>query len=470
MKQPPQFERQDLEKMAPSVLVDITLRQQEAIQQLFEEIERLKAIINRDSRDSSKPPSSDLLKKSEKAKEPLPEERKRKPGGQAGHQGKTRKGFGKIDKFEIVKIEQCPNCGGTSWTELGLKTRQTARLREKPIEVVEYQQHQCRCQNCSTVVWGEMPGDVIGEQDLEANLQAMLVWLGTYAHMSYEKQQEWLEQMGVEIGTGTLVATTERVAESIKGKVEELANWIAKQPHNHVDETIWPIKGVKEWLWSYSGEGYALYRGADTRSRAELEAVLGEHYEGVLSSDDYSVYNGYSASRQQKCLAHLRRHFKKLLKLSVKSQVKIGELFIKMIDEAFAAYKKWQNTQDSEKYFNWAKKFKEKLDKAITEWMPKVGYAAGLLLRSLKNKSEQWWYFLEDPKVPPDNNRAERNLRLAVTKRKVCGGSRSMDGLENTAALLTVIQTCKAQGKSALEFFRQALIDQSALSLIPEQT
>jgi transposase len=154
----------------------------------------------------------------------------------------------------------------------------------------------------------------------------------------------------------------------------------------------------------------------------------------------------------------------------VKSQVKIGELFIKMIDEAFAAYKKWQNTQDSEKYFSWAKKFKEKLDKAIAEWMPKVGYAAGLLLRSLKNKSKQWWYFLEDPKVPPDNNRAERNLRLAVTKRKVCGGSRSMDGLENTAALLTVIQTCKAQGKSALEFFRQALIDPLALSLIPEHT
>jgi transposase len=77
---------------------------------------------------------------------------------------------------------------------------------------------------------------------------------------------------------------------------------------------------------------------------------------------------------------------------------------------------------------------------------------------------------LEDPEVPPDNNRAERNLRIAVTKRKVCGGSRSMDGLENTAALLTVIQTCRAQGRSIVDFFRQALIDPSALSLIPLQT
>ena len=61
------------------------------------------------------------------------------------------------------------------------------------------------------------------------------------------------------------------------------------------------------------------------------------------------------------------------------------------------------------------------------------------LLKSLKKKASQWWYFIDDPHVPSDNNRAERNLRLAVTKRKVCGDSRSMDGLHNTATLLTVI-------------------------------
>jgi len=99
--------------------------------------------------------------------------------------------------------------------------------------------------------------------------------------------------------------------------------------------------------------------------------------------------------------------------------------------------------------------------------MPKVGYSAGKFLRSLKEKSAQWWYFLDRPHLPPDNNRAERNLRLAVTKRKVCGGSRSMAGLDNTDALLTVIQTCRAQGRSVLDFFCQALIAPSSLSLIP---
>lgn len=471
MKQPPQFERQALEQMAPSLLVEIILRQQEATQQLFEEVARLKAIINRNSSDSSKPPSSDFLKKSEKAKvEPL-DEGKRKAGGQPGHQGTTRKGFERVDRVEVVRPENCPNCGGQAWMDIGVKTRQTARLVKNPIEIVEYEQHQCRCQNCETVVWGGMPLDIIGEQDLEASLQGTLVWLGTYAHMSYEKQQEWLVQMGVEgIGIGTLAATTKRVAQSIRGKVEELADWIKTQIHTHVDETGWPVKGVKEWLWSFSGEGYALDRGADTRSRAELEAVLGEHFEGVLSSDDYSVYNGYAADGQQKCLAHLLRHFKQLLKLVLKSQQEIGRIFIKLIEEAFAKYRKWQGTQDNEWYFKWAEKFKERVKKAIAEWIPKAGYLAGKLLRNLRDKSEQWWYFLKDPKIPPDNNRAERNLRLAVTKRKVCGGSRSMDGLDDTAALLTVIQTCKAQGKSAVEFFWQALIDPTELTLIPPQT
>ena len=65
--------------------------------------------------------------------------------------------------------------------------------------------------------------------------------------------------------------------------------------------------------------------------------------------------------------------------------------------------------------------------------MNKAGYEAGKLLRSLRDKAEQWWYFLDHPEVPPDNNQAERSLRLAVTKRKVSGGSRSIDRFAQTA-------------------------------------
>lgn len=75
-----------------------------------------------------------------------------------------------------------------------------------------------------------------------------------------------------------------------------------------------------------------------------------------------------------------------------------------------------------------------------------------------QEKAAQWWYFLDNPQVPPDNNLAERSLRLAVTKRKVSGGSRSMKRFEHTANLLTVVQTCRRQKRSVINFFEQALM------------
>lgn len=109
----------------------------------------------------------------------------------------------------------------------------------------------------------------------------------------------------------------------------------------------------------------------------------------------------------------------------------------------------------------------------LNQWIDKAGAKAGHLLRSLCDKANQWWYFLDYPEVPPDNNQAERSLRLAVTKRKISGGSRSMERFQHTAYLLTVVQTCRRQGRSVINFFAQALLAdsincQSCPSLLPK--
>ncbi|MBE9002494.1 transposase, partial [Nostoc sp. LEGE 12447] len=192
-----------------------------------------------------------------------------------------------------------------------------------------------------------------------------------------------------------------------------------------------------------------------------------------LSSDDFSVYNGYPAFAQQKCLAHLRRHFKKLIILPGLHNQAIGEAFVDLIDEAFRNYARWFETLDSTSYNDWVNQFKSKLYSSLHQWIDKAGATAGQLLRSLRDKANQWWYFLDYPEVPPDNNLAERSLRLAVTKRKVSGGSRSMERFQHTAKLLTVVQTCRRQGRSVIEFFAQALVAysnnyQSRPSLLPQ--
>lgn len=476
---PQDLNPESLNQLPKEKLVEIIIEQskvihelQKIILELQQEIERLKVSRDLDSSNSSKPPSGDIHKKSENKKAPAQEELnqpKKKPGGQPGHQGKTRKGFGRVDRYEILHPTDCVYCGQKAFASVTVKVeKQTvAQLVERPIEIVEYQRHTCVCECCSQVQTAPWPQEIIPGQDLGVSLQAFLGWANNYAHMPYEKQQEMLWELGqVEIGLGTLVATNERITKAIEPSISELSDWVKQtQPNIHVDETPWSVKGVKEWLWVVANSDFCLFTAADTRSRAELETILGTQYQGIISSDDFSVYNGYQAFAQQKCLAHLRRHFKKLIQLPGLHNQEIGKAFVGLIDEAFRNYAQWFETLECASYNDWVNEFKSKLQSSINQWINLAGATAGQLLRSLRDKAHQWWYFLDNPEVPPDNNLAERSLRLAVTKRKVSGGSRSMERFQHTANLLTVVQTCRRQGRSVIDFFEQALIADSNNSL-----
>ncbi|MEH2283691.1 MAG: IS66 family transposase [Nostoc sp.] len=481
------LERETLLQLTPEQLVNIIVEQANAIEklnsrilELEEKVEKLKISRDLDSKISSKPPSGDILKKTEnKQQDKLLESEapKRKPGGQPGHQGKTRKGFGRVDRYEILRPTDCVYCGQKAFANVAVKIEKqsVAQLVERPIEIVEYQRYTCQCECCGNIQAAQWSPEIIPGQDLGIKLQSFLGWVNNYAHMPYEKQQEMLWELGqIDIGLGTLVATNERIQQAIEPSVSELSSWLKQtHPNIHVDETPWPVKGIKEWLWVVANSHFCLFTAADTRSRAELETILGATYTGVLSSDDFSVYNGYAVTDQQKCLAHLRRHFKKLILIPGLHNQAIGEAFVNLIDEAFRNYAQWFETLDSALYNDWVNQFKSKLHSSLHQWIDLAGATAGQLLRSLRDKANQWWYFLDYPEVPPDNNQAERSLRLAVTKRKVSGGSRSMERFQHTANLLTVVQTCRRQGRSVIDFFAQALLagfinSQSRPSLLPQ--
>jgi len=99
-------------------------------------------------------------------------------------------------------------------------------------------------------------------------------------------------------------------------------------------------------------------------------------------------------------VAHLRRHFKQVSKLKHGNNPQLAQVFIDLIDAAFEAHRQWRETQDTSAYHSWALSFKIQVQAALSQWL-KAGYAAGLLLRSLRDKAQQWWYFLNHPEVPP---------------------------------------------------------------------
>lgn len=112
---PPQFDPENLKQLPTEDLVAIILEQQRVIEQLMQAVNRLQVSLHQDSQTTSSPPSQDLLKKPETAKtsqqpDPTAEQAKRKPGGQPGHPGKTRKGNGLVDRYEILRPQVCPVC------------------------------------------------------------------------------------------------------------------------------------------------------------------------------------------------------------------------------------------------------------------------------------------------------------------------------------------------------------------------
>ena len=238
-----QQEKTDIEQLSQAELVELVLGMQKIIEELQEKLAIATGKNRTNSKTSSQPPALNLIQKSEKAKDQAEEEQKKKPGGQPGHQGKTRKGFGRVDRYQISQPEICQRCGSRELSEvISLQTQQVACLVAKPIEVVEYQTQSCKCLECGEVVPGIPPEGIVPGQDLNINLQALLVWLGNYGHLSYEKQQELVWELGaIEIGTGTLQKTNQRVAAAVEPAINDLWEWATQQPNVHVDET--PLDG-----------------------------------------------------------------------------------------------------------------------------------------------------------------------------------------------------------------------------------
>jgi len=92
-----------------------------------------------------------------------------------------------------------------------------------------------------------------------------------------------------------------------------------------------------------------------------------------------------------------RRHFKKVIKLGHGNNPALGKAFLDLIDEAFVQHRQWRETQDTITYQNWVIGFKIRITQTIEQWIGRAGYEAGKLLRSLRDKAEQWWYFQGPP-------------------------------------------------------------------------
>ena len=127
----------------------------------------------------------------------------------------------------------------------------------------------------------------------------------------------------------------------------------------------------------------------------EIEDQLGAEYPGVIISDDLNVYNGYPYWLNKNAWPIYVARSQKLIKTPGQNNKSIGKALTELVDEGFKQHSLWRSQGNNQDYFHWAAQFKTKVKLTLQQWSQKAGYEAGKLLRNLKLKADQWWYFLD---------------------------------------------------------------------------
>ena len=204
----------------------------------------------------------------------------------------------------------------------------------------------------------------------------------------------------------------------------------------------------------HGDQNYVHFQYDTSRAGHVSRDILGNDFTGTLVTDCYSGYFASAAGAKQKCLSHLARTARDWQKLTqegsldfaffedIKEFVKRGCRFHRLRSEGKLSTAK----QSAEK--RWLRMELSRLETCI------VAHEKAVTLQArLQRHSEEWLVFLDDPRVPPTNNLAERALRPLVILRKITFGHRSDAGAERMALIMTVGETARRHGHRASDIY-----------------
>jgi len=420
-------------------LVDKILGLEIDMEKLKEENAKLRELLKRNSKNSSTPPSKDKKKESKATGKPL--------GSPKGHKGGTKVDFGVPDKVVIIEPPKvCPHCKQEIEAKNVVKKRfqAVAELVEKPIEITEYIYEDGECPHCKKPLKAETPINIIPKEQYGPRRQAWLDELRGYGHLSSKKLVKVCKTFNIPITQGTLNNQLKKLNKALSVSIVELKEWLKNQPFVHMDETGWR----KRWMWTVATKLTSLLEVRDTRGAKEVEELIGKDYNGVIICDRAKCY--VRKYKRQLCWSHLKRDTQACAETKLESDKKFAKRMSKYISEIFHPLDQKENTTPlPDKVRTFLKR----------EWhSPPKKTKSKTLRNQLLKEWDNLWRFISNPDIPPDNNEAERTLRLSVTHRKVCGTSRTVWGAEAISKLFSVIQTCNKQNKSVLDFIKNSLL------------
>jgi transposase len=426
-----------------------------------ERIAELERRLNRNSRNSSLPPSLDPPAAPER-RQAAPSGRGR--GAQPGHPGRGRHlaPIAALDELIDHWPERCA-CGHrfseTERRPVGKPARhQVAELPSIAVILSEHRLQRLRCPDCGRTTRAELPPEVPAGA-FGPRLQATVATLAVRNRVSRRDTTELLRELfGAQLSSGSVEAIVSRASAALEEPYEDLLGHVRAAPALNIDETGWRLRGGKRTLWGALTGRAAVFRIAEGRHQREAKALLGEEFSGVACSDRWWAYDYLDPKRRQLCWAHLARDFTAHSE-GLGAQKQFGAAGLEIAKRLFEAWGEFRADADRARLLERVAPLQEELRALLEEAARKA--ARNRRHRTFaKNLLKRWpalWTFASVPGVEPTNNHAERGLRGAVIYRKLSLGSQSEEGERSIERLLSASVTCRLQRRSLFGYLSDVL-------------
>jgi transposase len=371
-------------------------------------------------------------------------------GGKAGHAGHGRSQIDpeQADRVEAVPgADVCPDCGG-ALEACGSRSRTVLDCQPVRVEKVVYRLPRQRCTQCHKLMTAKAPG--VLPKGLYSNRLLTYVAVQHYVHGQTLGQIE--RQTG--LGYSSLVDALHQLSARFQEVPKALLPAYRQAPVKHADETGWRTEGRNGYAWLFCTEDTSLYRFRGTRSGRIAREVFGhESLPGVLLVDRYQGYNRMPCSLQY-CYAHLLRDVKDLDK-AFAEDLEVHAFVEALVPQLASAISLRGLGLPRRQFLRQAAQIKSKILAIVNH--PAHHPAVQTMQDLFREQAQRMYHWADDPQIPADNNRAERELRPLVIARKISFGSQSEAGAETRETLMTVLHTLRKRVPDVATAFQSAL-------------
>jgi transposase len=437
--------------------LEATVQQQgDQIQQLHARVNDLENQLSKNSSNSSKPPSSDGLKRKTKS---LRIQSDKKPGAQEGHAGIGRVQVENPDVVKTYTATSCDGCGANLEKVSGtcLEKRQVFEIPQPKIEVTEHRIEGKVCPACTKFNRAAFPEEVKGPVQFGHRARALSAYFNHQHFIPVNRVGEILSDIfNLSMSPGTCGNIEKRLASNLSVFHENLSSSLLASPTLHFDET--GIRCAKKLYWIHvaSSNEATLYTIHEKRGKEAIESAgILPKFTGTAVHDCWGPCFRYTASNHALCNAHHLRDLTRVYENGKEEWAKKMLDFLILINKEVRAHLEKGNLpreflgkmeSDYQKIIAEGLSYHASLPPYPKKQRGRKGQRDGKnILDRFDAKRSYILRFAYDFSVPFTNNQAEQDIRMVKVKEKISGCFRTPGGGEDFCTIRSYISTGKKQ-------------------------